>query len=360
MKYLQDPIPRPSRKEIRHIRLIDEASHLKKHHTTLPNRITLSFSGHETFPFRYTWLKKGVDAVRADSTIFTNDKATIVLGVGKNMVRSIRHWCVAARLIKEERTGSHDRGRLVSTRLGESIFADDGFDPYLEDAATLWLIHWHLATNRNRTTTWFWAFSIFNQTEFSKDRFILELLNWVEESGRHRTSENSIKRDVECFFRTYVPSRMRPNTVMEDTFDCPIVELGLIAELSEGTTYQFHRGPKPSLPTGIFAVALTEFWDTCFAARNTVALADIAHSPNSPGRIFKLDEDTLVEHLENLANLPDDVFRYDETAGIKQVYRNRKVSSTELLRSYYAQSRGNPLAFQPIEEAPLLEKRLYE
>ena len=69
-------------------------------HTTTPNKIKPSFSGHETFPFRYTWLKKGVDAVMDDPAVFTSDRSTITLGVGKNMVRSIRHWCNAAGLIQ--------------------------------------------------------------------------------------------------------------------------------------------------------------------------------------------------------------------------------------------------------------------
>ena len=46
----------------------------------------LTFSGHETFPFRYTWLKKAVDAVNDDSSIFTQESALSTLGVGKNMV----------------------------------------------------------------------------------------------------------------------------------------------------------------------------------------------------------------------------------------------------------------------------------
>ena len=29
------------------------------------------FSGHETFPFRYPWLKKGFDAVADDPSVFT-------------------------------------------------------------------------------------------------------------------------------------------------------------------------------------------------------------------------------------------------------------------------------------------------
>ena len=301
----------------------------------LPEKINTSFSGHETFPFRYTWLKKGIDAVKGKPTIFADDDATITLGVGKNMVRSIHHWCQVARLIELGGMDLNNRRRFVPTDFGNSIFADDGFDPYLEDVATLWLIHWQLATNVNRATTWFWAFSVFGQNEFGRDTFIAELINWVERNTRNRISENSIKRDVDCFLRTYVPSRLTKTTIMEDTFDCPLVELDLISNSLDGNTYRFHRGPKPSLPIEIFAAALSEFWGTRFSENNTLTFANIAYSEKSPGRTFQLDEDTLVEYLEGLENLTDGAFRYDETAGVKQVYRDRKIASTELLHRYY-------------------------
>ena len=98
------------------------------------------------------------------------------------MVRSIcYHWCQTARLIElGDGVDLNNRRRFVPTDFGNSIFADDGFDPYLEDVATLWLIHWQLATNTNRATTWFWAFSVFGQNEFRKDTFISELINWSE------------------------------------------------------------------------------------------------------------------------------------------------------------------------------------
>ena len=224
---------------------------------------------------------------------------------------------------------------LFQLELGKIIFADDGFDPYLEDAATLWLIHWQLATNANRATTWFWAFGIFGQNEFRKDKFISELIDWTEKTTRNRISENSIKRDVDCFLRTYVPSRLTKTTIMEDTFDCPLVELDLISDSSDGNSYRFHRGPKGSLPTEIFVATLSEFWDTHFSGKNSLVFGDIAYSPKSPGRTFRLDEDTLVEHLEGLESLTDGGLRYDETAGVKQVYRDGKIDPMELLRRYY-------------------------
>lgn len=304
----------------------------------IPEKLNASFSGHETFPFRYTWLKKGVDAVRENPTIFSDDAATITLGVGKNMVRSIHHWCQAVELIKEDEMGPNRRRWFLPTDRGDKIFADDGVDPYLEDVATLWLIHWKLATNDNRATTWYWAFSIFGQNEFGRDAFIAELIEWAKKNTRNRISENSIKRDVDCFLRTYVPSRLTKNTIVEDTFDCPLVELNLISDSPDVNTYRFHRGPKPSLPIQIFAAALSEFWDAHFSANNTLTLAKIAYSESSPGRTFLLDEDTLVEYLDGLDSLTAGAMRYDETAGLKQVYREKKMTPMELLDRYYESS----------------------
>ena len=304
-------------------------------YTITSEKISASFSGHETFPFRYTWLKKGVDAVRDNRTIFTGDDATIILGVGKNMVRSIHHWCQVTQLIKGARRATNQRREFVLTDLGHKIFSDDGFDPYLEDTATLWLIHWKLATNASQATTWFWAFSIFGQNEFRKDIFISELIDWTEKNMRNPISENSIKRDVDCFFRTYVPSRQTKTTIMEDTFDCPLIELNLISDSTDGNTYRFHRGPKPSLPIEIFAAALSEFWDVRFSENSTLTFGDIAYSEKSPGQTFQLGEDTLAEYLDGLESLTDSALRYDETAGLKQVHRARKIAPMELLHKYY-------------------------
>lgn len=51
-----------------------------------------SFSGHETFPFRYAWPKKAVEHAHADAYAFGAEDALVRFGVGKNMVSSIRHW----------------------------------------------------------------------------------------------------------------------------------------------------------------------------------------------------------------------------------------------------------------------------
>jgi hypothetical protein len=62
---------------------------------------TLRFAGHETFSLRYGWLKKAVVATVADPPVLTRDDALIPLGVGKSMVRAIRHWGLVTGILKE-------------------------------------------------------------------------------------------------------------------------------------------------------------------------------------------------------------------------------------------------------------------
>src|SRR5437667_11774574 len=98
---------------------------------------SLSFSGHETFVLRYGWLKKAFDAATDDPSVFSHDDAIVRLGVGKNMVRAIRHWALAANILEEE---SRSRGlRLKPTSFGQYLFGEGGRDRFLEDISSLWL-----------------------------------------------------------------------------------------------------------------------------------------------------------------------------------------------------------------------------
>jgi hypothetical protein len=301
----------------------------------------LSFSGHETFTFRHGWLKKGVDAASLDPAFFARERALIDLGVGKNMVSSIRHWCLAAGLIEESR---EHRGQFVVTEIGRRIFANVGLDPYLEDPGTLWLIHWMIASNFKGATTWFWMFSNWNGVEFTRERIAYEIQSWLEKHGYKPISENTLKRDIDCFVHTYVHSRNAKSSVIEDTLDCPLVDLRLISELADGKTYQFQRGPQVSLPNEIFLFALAEFWNVYGGNAKSIAFEKIAYDPGSPGRIFKLDEDSLAGRLESIAQDTRGGFTYDETAGLKQVYKHKEVDLFKMLERYYLRKVSRTMA----------------
>ncbi len=291
-----------------------------------------SFSGHETFPFRYPWLKKGFDAVREDPCVFLRDEALTTLGVGKNMVRSIRHWCLTAGVLEESPRGG---GLLQPTGLGKLLLADSGLDPYLEDPATLWLLHWQIASNRARATTWFWAFSHFHEPEFTREVVASALFRWAQTLPGKQVAESSVKRDVEVFLRTYVPSRQSRREMTEDSLDCPLVELGLIVQPGGGSAYQFRGGAHRSLPEGIFLYAVLSFWDSFAGTAETLALPDLAWKPGSPGRLFKMDESSLAGRLEGIEKQTQGALAYGETAGLRQLYRREKLDAKEVLKDVY-------------------------
>jgi hypothetical protein len=291
-----------------------------------------SFSGHETFSLRHGWLKKGVDGISKESSFFSPEEGMINLGVGKNMVQSIRYWCLATQIIQED---PEKRGKLVPSDLGKNIFLEGNLDPYLEDSATIWLLHWYLATNVNHATTWFWMFNHCNYSEFTKEKIAFEIQFWLERQGYKKTvSENTLKRDIDCFLRTYVVSRQTKGSVSEDSLDCPLTDLRLITELDDGKTYQFERGSKDSLPDEIFVYALEKFWRMKERPEN-IALSKMLSEVGSPARIFKLDENSVVHRLEKIEAISDGAIVYDETAGLKQIYRRREIDLTNLLENCY-------------------------
>ena len=292
-----------------------------------------SFSGHESFPLRYPWLKKGFDAVSQDGFVFVRDDDITTLGVGRNMVRSIRHWCLAAWILDENRTGG---AAMKTSALGRLLLDDEGLDPYLEDPTTLWLLHWQIASNRWRAATWFWTFSHFNEPEFTREALSSALLRWVQTLPNKQVVASSIKRDVDVFLRTYVPSRLKRGVVAEDSLDCPLIELGLIVQPGDGQTFQFQRGAQRGLPDGILFYAIVKFWEDFSRSTETLALQDIARQPGSPGRLFKIDESSLAERLEAAEQQTDGALSYVETAGIRQLYRHRPLDPIELLREAYA------------------------
>ena len=61
--------------------------------------------------------------------------------------------------------------------------------------------------------------------------------------------------------------------------------------------------PKRALPIEVVAWALDMFWKNYFSRRNSLSFSDLMYAPLSPGRVFRLDEDTLTIYLEDLDRL---------------------------------------------------------
>jgi hypothetical protein len=283
------------------------------------------FSGHETFPLRYGWLKKAYDTVcyeggKVPSKVFSNDESVSRFGIGKNMVSSLRHWATVAGVLQNS-----EKSHVKITELGRLIFDESGADPYMEHPTTLWLIHWMLA-GRTEKTTWHWAFNYFNATTFDRDQLTAAIEKFSDSNGWRRAANTTIKRDVECFVKTYVPASRSKKASLEERLESPLIELGLIKSTASSAHFQMIRGPKPTLTMGVFIFALIEFWEARSSA-STLSFEAIAHEAGSPGRVFLLDEQSLSLILSKLDNFTNGVFKWSETAGLRQVVRSSELSN---------------------------------
>jgi hypothetical protein len=289
------------------------------------------FSGHETFPLRQLWLKKAFDAVQnspyfgeAPKGIFSDEGAIVDFGVGKNMVSSIRFWALSCNVLEE-----HNDSYKV-TPVADTIFNEfSGLDPYCEHISTVWLMHWFLASTPDRTTTWYFLFNHIVQQVFDRE-LIGKTLSSELERLKVKIAQATLKRDVECCIRSYVP---RANSDSPEDLSEPLLgELGLIVHNSKDS-FEFRRGAKRSLHDGIFGYALLDYWQRLEVSGSVMAFDRVAHDYGSPGRVFKIDESNISERLMSLEQITNGQIQWTEQAGLRQVtLKNNSDKSIELLK----------------------------
>jgi hypothetical protein len=295
------------------------------------------FSGHETFPLRQMWLKKAFDQVDASGRVpkaaFTDEDAIASFGVGKNMVSSIRHWAMACDILRDT---CEDSNFFEVSPVANEILRDGGLDPYAENPSTAWHAHWLLAGKGARSTTWQWLFNHVTSPTFTRQELEAPLENFARKlDPKKRISSSTLSRDLETCLRSYAPRFAGGSP--EDFAEPLLGELGLLQEVHKGQ-YAFRRGPKATLHDGLFAYALLDFWESSAQGLSSMAFEAISYGEGSPGRVFKLDEDSVAERLMALSDLTDGYMVWTDTAGLRQIHKQSGDSEelrSELIRRAY-------------------------
>jgi hypothetical protein len=298
----------------------------------------VAFGRHETFPLRYSWLTKGFQALIKDPKIFESDDATVTLGVGKNMVNAIRYWLQAAQVIGKNQAG------FVATSVGLAIFDDDGYDPYLEDEATIWLIHWLLASNPAQATAWYWFFSRFHKPEFSGQELAAALYDFAKSELKGKLSPATIKNDAAILLRMYVRSKGNTRTPFEEALDSPLSTLGLITGVAGTKSYQSRPAQRDGLPIGILGFALAEIFEA--TKKSEIPIEELMYGRSdipALGAVFRLTEAALLGKIERIIQVLPGIFEMRETAGIHQVYLIGNLRSLNFLKYHYV-TQGRELA----------------
>jgi hypothetical protein len=319
------------------------------------------FSGHESFPCRYTWLPKAYRAISEEPLLFDDDnQAMVKLGVGKNMVKSIRFW-VQAFGIANSVNGL--RGYYI-TPFGHSIFHNDGLDPFLEDVRTLWLLHWKIASlTEDPLFAWHFLLNQWTEPDLSRTE-ILRAFTQESERMERPLSDFTKEQHFDIFLHTYVPVRARKGgEILEENLDCPLTELRLLMPTGERvvgeerhreTIYAFRRDVKTEISGPLLAYCLFDFWRAHRLNEATLSFGDVATAMGSVGRLFRLSEPDLRTRLEFLSKDSQQMFEYRSSAAAPRVVKHGSLDEqmeATLLTGIYGRPANAYFAVQPPIEA---------
>ncbi len=284
------------------------------------------FSGHESFPCRYTWLPKAYQAIYADPEIFSDDnKAMVTLGVGKNMVKSIRFW-VQSFGIANQVAGQPG---LSITALGHRLFGPNGFDPYLEDIQTLWLLHWKLASIKDDPLfAWYFLLYKWSEPQFSRSAILKQFTRESEMLDRP-LADFTKDQHFDIFLHSYVPVRSkRTNEVLEDSLDCPLNELQFVVPAGERVAeengnrepvYEFNPENGRKISNSLFVYCLFDYWRNYRNAEMTIGFREVTSAACGVGQAFKMNEPELRLRLEHVNADSNGLFDFISSASIPRI-----------------------------------------
>jgi len=272
----------------------------------------LVFSGHESFHCRQMWLKKGYDHLIGGRT-FSEPDALISLGVGKNMVTSMKFWLRAFNLLED-----NDRPNILANFIFQQ---NGGFDPFLEDDQSLWLLHYHLVKT---------GFSsiyglIFNEFRKEKIQFTKEQFQTFALRKQDNVNIKTVADDFDVFKKMYL-------TNLEDGKNSDESFLGLLADLQllkmkQKGVYYIEQTQRPSLTPQVLLYAILN------NARYglSISLQALENDEDGPGNIFAISRQDLLDKIEQLTATYDWI-TYSDQAGVKELqFKHRPVDPLVIL-----------------------------
>lgn len=290
----------------------------------------MKIRAHETFSIRKGWIHKGVKNILVYPRLFTdkNINPCDILGIGTNMVKSLRYWMTAVGIMEEVSEGNQKVQKL--TRLGEII---DEYDKYYEEDGTNWLLHYMLAKNEELATAWYWFFNIFKINSFDKQLFVRELSEFLHTEYDYDGSEKMLGDEFDCIIKTYCSKGKAVSP--EDINECPLTDLHLI-EVSDNKDYKKHTPDRDAIHPLIILAVISE--QAYISKKKEVLITDLLNKECNVGRIFNLDRATCFYYLEQLQK--SGYLEIVRTAGLDVIQLKQQYDFYGIIVSYYQAING--------------------
>lgn len=285
----------------------------------------MAYGQHQSFYLRDRWLSKGLRYLLEDKRFFYNKDSFEKVGLGKNMLQSLRFWVIATRLVEEKVDKEQKRGHYI-TPLGEVIYKFDRFVRFNETAA---ILHYEMTKEKEPATAWYWFFNIFPQQVVSKDELLQFFVYWVNEQETREVSIKSLKRDIECLLKLYTAGQSTFDP--EEVIHSPMQKIGLV---EENNNIIYKKVPDIK-DIGITALMYSLLDYKVRRGIDTVSVDEIVNEKGLWGKVFNMDRSSVVNALELLVNRPLYHISFTRTNNLDTV-KLPDVSPIEYLQFEYA------------------------
>ena len=285
---------------------------------------TLKLKRHESFSLRDGWIEKYFQSLsEGKENIFSKNNGISILGIGSNMVKSLKFWLIASNIIQTDAKSS-------LTEFGNLLYQHD---KYLEKTSSLCLIHYFLTSMRNKEWTKIdnpipsLFFNYFRSETFTKEEFKDFAIEFYKNLDIEFNAQ-SIDADISILMRMYSNDGYDINP--EDNYSCPLAKLGLIEKKEKGE-YQKKYNKHLSLnPLVVYYILFQNFGLTEFDLKESFTCND------SPALLFNFDKNTYTLFLMQLQKMG--YVTINKTAGLDMVYLNKKIMLKDI---FLSETEGN-------------------
>lgn len=281
----------------------------------------MGFGQHQSFYLRTYWLRKAIQQLAKNNRLFYEKEASELIGLGTNMVKSLKHWIEATDICDTNKRDSDNKVIHTISPFGE-IFND--YDPYIEISDTVSIIHYHIVDSDDPSTTWYWLFNEYDKKSFSKEEALNDLMTWINKNYESKNSPDTLERDLDCLIKQYY-SRNKSDDP-EEVIQSPLVTLNLLEEV-DGRIYK--KNPKfEDIGLTALMYVLLKY------EQSEISIDEIENNKKLWGKVFNLQRGEIVRAIEQLVNTSKYPLVFDRTNRLDLV-RVTLVNPIDFLKEEY-------------------------
>lgn len=276
------------------------------------------FSGHESFSLREGWIVKGIRAILNNGkTIFTGKELINTIdevGMGANMVKSLKYWLEVYDIIDENMELNHWISEIKK------------YDEYMQSKITLWFIHF-LSLNplKNRRVIIWDIISFKNENMPFKKGHMIDL---IDSETDKKYSKKTIETSLGVYIKTYISEREKNENDPGNNLISPFAKLEYLLREKKSEEYFFRSIDYKEINSYFGYIVLKSFCE-----KANINKIEKIEAYNKFKLIVKMDSynfEMLLKEMEN-----NSLINIDRAAGLNNINLTAKLTDKEIIKKMY-------------------------